>query len=95
MIVSVVMSERSERKKFFLKRDVGRLTVGAGEPVRLIGGAVDRGCDRRCAGVAVVEGESAQNWGRALRGGGVTGVAGVRAFIKGFSKFFWVKFFGF
>ena len=65
LIVSVVMSERSERKKFFLKRDVGRLTVGAGEPVRLIGGAADRGCDRRCAGAAVVEGES----GRFLRSG--------------------------
>jgi len=57
------MSERSERKNFFLKRGVGRLTVGAVKPGRLIGGAADRGCGRRCAGAAVVECES----GRFLR----------------------------
>ena len=48
-----------------------------------------------CEGAAVVEGESAQNWGRALHRRGVTGVAGVRAFIKGFPKFFGFQFFGF
>ena len=63
LIVSVVMSERSERKIFFLKRGVGSLTVGAVTPGRLIGGAADRGCGRSRSGAAVVEGES----GRFLR----------------------------